>query len=350
MLLTPGPVEVLPELMPTTEMIHHRGVKFAAFYKSLTEKLRVLSGAENAVILSGSGTLANEAMLSSLRMKKVLVASNGEFGRRLREISRIYSDTDLVEFAEGTGINYKRLSEKANLEMYDAIALVENETSTACLNDVKGISSHFSGKTFVDSVSAWPVSRIGCNSVSMFTTCSQKCLGIPSGLSFVFLDGPASEEILQNGNEANYYANLRKYLLRYSEKMQTPFTPAITLLMSLDKSLDKISEIGIEKFRQKHKQASEKIRKRILKLGYRLMGEEGFHSDTVVGLVCRDGSQRDMIKAALANEGFHVAGGKGVFSENGLRIGVMGFFDEAKIDAFLDKLEEISFNYTISVG
>ncbi|MCR4335068.1 MAG: aminotransferase class V-fold PLP-dependent enzyme [archaeon] len=348
MLLTPGPVEVPCSIMAFDgSLVHHRSKAFSDFYASVITRLEKLSGADNAVVLTGSGTLANEAMLSSLDLGNVLVVSNGVFGKRLEKIASIYNPTDLLEFDDGIGINFERIKSKTELENYDCIAIVENETSTSVKNDVSSIARNFSGKVIADSVSTWPVSEIRANEVPMFTAAVQKAIGIMPGLSIVFLNDEMAEKIMLNPNEKNYYANLKNYLNIYKEKKQTPFTPAITLLQALGKSLDTINEIGARNFSEHHRIVSQKVRSKLAEMGFELMAENGFYSDTVTGFVCKNTAQKDHIKSGLEKIGFSIAGGKGKFSEIGLRIGTMGFFDEEKIFECLEKIELLNNNFSV---
>ena len=332
MLLTPGPVEVPQELLSIDrKMIHHRTKEYSEFYSSIVEKLNEFSKADLSVVLTGSGTLANEAMLSSFGLGKLLVVSNGEFGGRLYEIASIYQNADFLRFDEATGINYERIKNRVDLQRYDSIAIVENETSTACLNDVSSIAKNFDGLVLADSVSCWPVSRIDSEKVPIFTTASQKSLGIPPGLSIAFMDEEIKNKISDSNFKKNYYANLASHIKKYGEKKQNPTTPAITLLYALQKSLGMIDEIGMQNFISRHEKMSLHIRSRLKDSGFKILGEEGFYSPVVTAFLCENAEEKELIKKSLAEKGLMLANVKGKYSDSGLRIANMGFFEEEKI-------------------
>ncbi|MEK6958013.1 MAG: hypothetical protein AABW99_03485 [archaeon] len=318
--------------------MHHRSREFREFYSSVMGMLEEISGAENAVVLSGSGTLATESIFASGSLGKVLVASNGVFGRRLFEIASLYCDASIAEFPEGKGINYPRLREKAGLGEFDSVAIVENETSTCCMNDVKSIARNFGGEIIVDSVSCWPVGNVSARDVSAIATASQKCIGIAPGISIVFLAHGKADSLLLK-KPRSYYADLARNISSYRMKGETLCTPAVTLLYSLHDSLDAILESGLGAFVAKHEAMASKARKMLLEAGFELMAENGFESRTVTGFLCGSPEEKNFIKSELASKGFSIASGKGIFSGNGLRIGTMGFFEEEKV---LEALELIA--------
>ena len=71
--------------------ICHRSLEFEQMFKDTQEKIKQLFRADDtyySLIVSGSGTSANEIVLSSLFQgeEAVLLIRNGEFGQRLLEI------------------------------------------------------------------------------------------------------------------------------------------------------------------------------------------------------------------------------------------------------------------------
>ncbi len=301
--------------------------------------LEEISCAENAVVLSGSGTLATESIFASSSLGKTLVASNGVFGRRLFEIASLYCNASLAEFPEGKGINYSRLKEKADLNGFDSVAIVENETSTACMNDIGSIARNFRGEIIVDSVSCWPAGNVSVRDVSAIATASQKCLGIAPGISMVFLaHGKADSMLLKKPR--SYYADLAKNISSYRMKGETLCTPAITLLYSLHDSLAAILESGLSAFVAKHDAMASKARKILSEADFEPMAEKGFESRTVTGFLCGSPEEKNFVKSELASKGFSIASGKGVFAGSGLRIGTMGFFEEEKVLEALELITE----------
>jgi 2-aminoethylphosphonate-pyruvate transaminase len=98
-LFSPGPVMVKDNVRAA--MLHydicHRSEEFEAMFVDTQEKIRQLLQADDSyypVIVSGSGTSANEVVISSLLKKdeSILLIRNGMFGERLLEI--IHNDSN----------------------------------------------------------------------------------------------------------------------------------------------------------------------------------------------------------------------------------------------------------------
>lgn len=96
-LFSPGPVMVEDNVMYS--LLHydicHRGKDFEMMFNDTREKICSLCGADDmydSVIVSGSGTSASEAVISSIVVpsEKILLISNGMFGERLEEIITKY--------------------------------------------------------------------------------------------------------------------------------------------------------------------------------------------------------------------------------------------------------------------
>src|SRR3989344_3492692 len=107
LLFCPGPVNLASNVKRSSIIyeIGHREPEFSNLLLSLNSKLLQLFKLRkphlyHPVIITGSGTAANEAMLSSaVGDKKILVVSNGEFGERLLDISNIHnSNTCSLKF------------------------------------------------------------------------------------------------------------------------------------------------------------------------------------------------------------------------------------------------------------
>ncbi len=97
-LFTPGPVNIAESVRRAIckEDICHREDDFNCLLKSIEDKLLNLFEIRNtadyrAVVITGSGTAANESILSSVvGDKNILVLSNGEFGERLYTLSMVH--------------------------------------------------------------------------------------------------------------------------------------------------------------------------------------------------------------------------------------------------------------------
>ena len=136
-LLTPGPVNVAENVRVALakEAICHREADFSFLLGSIEHKLLNLFEIKNtpeyrAVVITGSGTAANESILSSVVGKKnILILSNGEFGERLFNTSKIYNKNSfLLPFAWGERFDFEKIERYLKHNDIDIIAMAHHET------------------------------------------------------------------------------------------------------------------------------------------------------------------------------------------------------------------------------
>lgn len=260
-LFTPGPVgvktSVLKEL--TKPILFHRTQPFEMVYENIQSNLNKIFDTDSnftTLILSGSGTMANEAVVISLIKKneKLLIVSNGQFGERLETISKIHKvKYEIVNFGWGNQINVSRLEEKLYSYKPDWLFVTLLETSTGMVNPVDEIGKlckKHKTNLFVDAVSglgAEPISMVRDN-ISVCTSVPNKALEAPPGLSFVCVRKNLLEE---NSEVKSYYLDLNRYYLS-SLKNQTPTTPTLSIFMSLSKALDLLLKESLKGRRKRY--------------------------------------------------------------------------------------------------
>src|SRR6185312_6457358 len=123
--------------------------------------------------------------------KNILVISNGEFGERLYNISRLHNqNTYLLNFGWGRKLDLDRIEECIQERGIDIVAMVHHETSSGMLNDIETIGALL--KTYGVSFIVDCVSSAGAEMIDMDKCCiafcsssSSKAIGAHPGLSFV---------------------------------------------------------------------------------------------------------------------------------------------------------------------
>jgi aspartate aminotransferase-like enzyme len=352
-LLAPGPVPVLDEISKaqTKEMITHRSADFSKLYADLVTRLRGYFQAEEAYVLTGSGALGLETLVLNLLEKKdkVLCFPNGEFGDHLCTTVGVFASPIITKQEEGKGWDLERAKGviDSNTDAR-AIAMVYNETSMGVRNHIKEICKHAKSKgmlTIIDGISAWPGTEFNLKDfhVDAFVTGSQKGIAAPPGMALIGLSPDAVNVYTKRTYLPSYYSDLRRHKKRYEQDQQTPNTPAITLFWALQKAFDVLDERGgLPAAVKRHSEAAANTRKRLTELGFGLIAEKGFESNTVTGFVAKDAEQAKNIKSRLANEhNIKIVGSRGKFKDTGLRIAHMGNFEMKHIDLCLDAIEKI---------
>lgn len=351
-LMCPGPVNVssrVLEAMVGCE-IGHREEEFSQVLAELRQNsLNVmgLSSDEYAVVcLTGSGSAANEAVLCSAMnaTDSVLALHNGEFGRRLGEVSKLYNPhTQCYEQAWGSNLDLEEVEKLLASERFDWLTMVHHETSTGELQPVEAVGAlckKYGTKLFVDAVSSFmadPLDLKAAN-VTMMTTSSGKAVGMLPGLALVF--GRRREfERLSHYPARNYYLNLARHYDFHETLGQTPNTPAISLFVALNEALRIVVEEGVEARFEAQRMKAKKLRNGIRKLGLSLLHEDRELSNAVSSIRLPTGMDFETLRCRLREQGYIVYGGKGPLQEKIFQVSTMGCIENSAIDVFLLALE-----------
>jgi aspartate aminotransferase-like enzyme len=347
-LLSPGPVFVPEEILlaQAEPMITHRSPAFTELYGNLCTRLVAYLNAEEAYVITGSGTLANETNVLNccLPGEKMLCLSNGEFGDRLAEIGSVYTNVEMHSLPAGKGWNLERAKPHIDNSGAQVFAMVYNETGYGVANRAKEIFRYAKSKgmlTIMDSVSAWPALPFDQREfgVDFFGSASQKALGCPPGMGIVSLSKDAVARTESREKIPSVYCDLRKHRKRYQKNQQTPNTPAISLFRALRKAFDSIDgQGGMPAWHKKHNSIAEHVRFRIRGMGLRLIPEPGYESPSLTAFYC--GNADSIKKRLLEERGITIVGCKGELKGKGLRIAHMGSFRKGDIDSCLDSLEQ----------
>ncbi len=354
LLFTPGPVNVAQNVQMAIggKDICHREADFDRLLQRIENKLLRLFEIKNiddyhAVIITGSGTAANESILSSIvGDKNILILSNGEFGERLYNISRIYNkNTFLLEFVWGQKLDLEKIKAYLQKHPIDIIAMVHHETSSGMLNPLEKIGelSKAHGAMFVvdcvSSAGAEIIAMEKCH-IAFCSSSSSKAIGSYPGLSFVI--GKTQEfEKLKNLPVKSNYLNLYKFYNFLKTFSQTPNTPAIQLFYALEQALNNILSKGtLNRYAELKKKAN------ILRQGMRNLGLEflikredmcSVLTTVYVPLHINVG----MLRQKLRNKSIIIYEGKGSFKNRVFQVGNIGELSFGDIRYFLACLGKI---------
>lgn len=193
--LLPGPVELSPAVRDalTAPPLSHRSREYLTFHRQTQKRLCELVGAQSVQILTGSGTLANQAIAAQLTLLpgKGLILSNGEFGERLIHQAQGFGlDFDRIQLPWGEPFEEDMLRQK--IEAYSPLQWIWAvccETSTGMLNEPEmlgKISREFGLHLCLDCISAVGNVRLDLSEVYLASACSSKGLRSVAGLALVF--------------------------------------------------------------------------------------------------------------------------------------------------------------------
>ena len=354
-LLTPGPVQVHPETLKASAepVISHRGPEFRRLYKEVTAKLEELSNAEEALVYAGSGTTAVDAMAWSLVKPgdTVLVVITGEFGHRLANtLEERGAKVEKLESQPGHPVPPEEISETLRKTKPQYLAIVSNETSTGLsyrnLQEITREANSQGAKVIVDAVSGFPVEPLNIEEWGIYAaaTCSHKALAAPPGLAINLLSREAATDLEENPpRNLPPSINLARNHEFYKEKTETPYTPPVTLLKSLNTALNQIQSKTLETYIQEHIEKAEILYSELPKTGYEpLVTDENYRSRTVTAFKTPPGTTSAEVTKYLLQNGYRIAQGMGNLKHRTIRIGVMGAVDAEDIRKVVDLLHKIT--------
>lgn len=200
-----------------------------------------------AVFLTCSGTGSMEAgVINTLNQKdKVLVINGGSFGERFVQLLELHGiPYEQIVPERGHDITDKDLLPYEN-KGFTAFLVNVHETSTGVHYDMERISSFCKRNhlfLFVDAISSFLADEFDMEKLKadVLITGSQKALACHPGISIIVLSKEALERV-ENNNPHCMYLDL-KLALKNQERGQTPFTPAVSVLLQIHARL-----IGIQK-------------------------------------------------------------------------------------------------------
>jgi aspartate aminotransferase-like enzyme len=334
LLLTPGPTMVPPEVASAEAqpIIHHRAPEFDPIFMRVQEGLQYVFQTKNPVLLlTSSGSGAMECALTGVCSpgEKIICVEGGKFGERWREIGKAFGMNVVSEVIEwGTAVTPQRIKELLS-EHPDAkaVCVTHCETSTGVLSDIKSIAevvSKTDALLLVDAVSSLGAEEIRTDewNIDIVVTGSQKALMLPPGLAFVSVSKRAQERAAKSKSPA-YYFSMKAYL-KNLEKKTTPYTPAVSLILALDKALEMIKKEGMENIWVRHTKLSSAIQAGCRAMGLEIFSQSPSHVVTPVSVP--DGIDGGAIPKILRDTyGVTIAGGQDKLKGKIFRIATLGY-------------------------
>ena len=353
-LLCPGPVNVRPEVARalTEYDFCHREEEFSVLLQQTVENALDVACLNRelyaAVIVTGSGTAGNEAVLASVLQpdERALVLASGEFGGRLGELCKLYNpNTEVLNFGWGESFDLDLIEEKLHQGSFDLLAMVHHETSTGLLNPVEAIGAICEAtdtKLFVDAVSSYSADRCDWEKakVTFMTTSAGKAIGAYPGLAIVFGRKSAFED-LKDIPVKNHYLNLYRHYDFYERLQQTPNTPAVPLLMALNRALTLALDEGHEGRLKRMAGLADTVRKHLRARGLRESFRDHERSVVLTTVDLPQGVSFDEMRRGLRELGFVIYGGKGPLKDKTFQVSTISDVGEAQIEAFFVALDTV---------
>jgi len=349
-LFTAGPVACYPEVLQAMgmQMISHRSAEYKKLHIETVEMLQKLLETENEVFLfSSTGSGFMEASVRNCVNKKMLCCVTGAFGKRFADVGVSNGkQVEILETSLGDPITPDLLDEKlSKTKDVEAVSITHNETSIGLMNPLAKLAdvvkSH--GKlVLVDCVSSMGGSRIDVDrwGLDVCFSSSQKCFGIPPGLSVGSISADALKKSETTKNKG-WYFNFEVWQ-KYQQKKGTPMTSVIPQIAGLNRILCMIEEKGGKQwFFDLYAERNRRIRARIQKLGLTMFSKIGYESPTVNCVNAPADVDGIAVYEGMRGEGFELAKGYGSIQHATFRIGNMGYIPSEDINSMLEALARV---------
>lgn len=352
-LLNPGPAtttnsvkyaQLVADVCPREE-------EFGLLMKNISDELTDMVGSKEefaTVLFAGSGTLADEVMISSCvpQNGKLLVIDNGSYGKRMAQIASVYNiDHDVFSSSTYEALDITLLEKQLKEGSYTHLAAVYHETTTGLMNPIPKIGKicHELGiVTIIDAVSAFAAIDIDMKRDCidfMASTSNKNILGM-AGVCFVFANKKELEK-LKDEPMRNYYMNLYDQYQNFNKTLQTRFTPPVQVLYSLKQAIIETKLETIEGRYERYSKCWEILIEKVEKLQLKMLVDKNLQSRLITAILEPQNSSYSFEEFHdLARErSFTIYPGK-LGNINTFRISNIGDIQPIEMQRFVDFMEE----------
>lgn len=350
-LFIPGPIDVDRNVLAklSTPQISHRSKEASNLQKGIEEKLKKLFFTKDTIILStSSGTGLMEGAIRSCTMKRAAVFSVGAFGDKWFNIAKSNGvPADLIKSELGLPTTVEIINKTLKTGKYDVLTITQNETSTGLMNSLKNISELLQAKypeilLLVDSVSSMGGTKIETDKwgIDVNITSSQKCLGLPAGLSICSVSDRAIEAAKKVENRGLYFDLVELYN-KVHENHQYPSTPSLPHMFALDYQLDRILDEGFENRFNRHIDMAEYVRSWSNKYFELFIQDPKYRSNTVTTIKNIRNIDVDDLNRKLTERGYLISNGYGELKDKTFRISHMGDYTVQDVKELIINMNDI---------
>lgn len=327
---------------------YFRTQEFSKVMKENEELLKKISGAKKesrAVFLTGSGTAGMEmAVMNSFSEKdKVLVVNGGSFGGRFEKLCEIYGiPSESILLSPGKPLTQSCLEQYSG-KGFTGMLINMHETSTGVLYDMDLVGDFCRRNHIflvVDAISAFLADKVAMEEwgVDLLILSSQKALALPPAMSFLVLGEKAIERAEQTEVKSLYF-RITEYL-KDGGRGQTPYTPAVSVLLQLNFRLRQVIETGIEDEIRRVHGLSVYFRERIKEMPFKLFTSSP--SNAVTALVpLLDVSAYHYFEKLDKEYNIWVCPNGGALKDKVFRVGHIGDLGLKDYDRLLNALHKI---------
>lgn len=349
---TVGPVSMNDEIreLGAEQIPYFRTEEFS---KLMLENEQIIKKAmhteENAKVIfltcSGTGAMESVIMNTLSSADKALVVNGGSFGNRFKllcDIHEIPNEEIKLEFGEDLTENHLN---KYKYKGCTALLVNIHETSTGVLYDIDLISKFCKEQNMfliVDAISSFLAEDINMaeRNIDVLITGSQKALALPPGIALVALSEKAQKRV-DEIEVKNMYFNYKDYI-KNGERGQTPFTPAVSILIQLNKRLKQIEEEGLKAELRRVQEIAEDFRKKVIDsdLPFEFASKHMSNAMTPIRVKGK-ASAYDLFEILKNEYGIFICPNGGALKDEIFRVGHIGALTAADNDTLISAFKDL---------
>lgn len=333
-LLGPGPSLIAPRVMRAlaAPVLSHLDPDFVPLLDDVRALLRMVFRADEGALTiatSGTGTSSMEAAVANAVSDgtRGLVVVTGYFGDRLVQMFQRYgARVARLDVEWGRACDPERLRAALEREGADVVGMVHAETSTGVRNPVRelaAVARAHGALTIVDTVTSLGGEAVDLAGwgVDLAYSCSQKCIGAPSGMSPIAVAGTARTRLVPC---RSFYLDL-KLLDDYWVGRKYHHTLSTSLIYALREALLIVQEEGLEARERRHERHHQALVAGLEAMGLSLLPPPGERLWTLNTVRVPAGVEEAAVRKTLLT-GFNVEVGAGLGPLAGKiwRVGLMG--------------------------
>ena len=302
------------------------------------------------IFITGSGTAAMEAsVMNTLNSEdKALVVNGGSFGHRFEELCQIHNiPYDSIKLNVGEILTEEMLSKYDNKD-YTAFLINVHETSTGVLYDMNIVSDFCKRNNLfliTDCISTFLADKYSMKEygADVMVTGSQKALACPPGISIIVLSDRAIKRVENSKTECLYFD--LKNCLKNAERGQTPFTPAVGILIQINERLREIKKNGGAEFEiNKVKKIAEDFRNKIKKEKFPFEYITTSMSNAITSIHPTTASANDIFLKLKDEYNIWICPNGGELKDKVFRVGHIGELTTKDNDVLINALKQMKIN------
>jgi alanine-glyoxylate transaminase/serine-glyoxylate transaminase/serine-pyruvate transaminase len=313
-------------------VLSHLDPEFVPMLDDVRTSLQRLFRADSkslTIATSGTGTSAMEAAVANVvseGMRGVVIVT-GYFGDRLAQIFERYgARVRRIDVEWGRAVDPQRLRDELSRESADVVGFVHAETSTGVKNPMKELAAVAREKgalTIVDTVTSLgghDVDLAGWG-VDVAYSCTQKCIGAPSGLAPLAFSGAARERLVKC---RSFYLDI-KLLEDYWVARKYHHTMSTSLVYALREALLMVEEEGLPARLARHERHHHALAAGLDAMGLSLLPPQHERLWTLNAVRVPAGVDEAAVrKTLLTTYNIEVGAGLGPLAGKIWRVGLMG--------------------------